>query len=95
MLQITPAANAHLIRLRKEQGLDERQAARFVAHEGKVRLTFASGGQPGDRELAGAGIRVLIAADVADRLDHAVVHAREDGGKGVLVIQDAPRAGLS
>jgi Fe-S cluster assembly iron-binding protein IscA len=89
--QITAAARAHLIRLRRDQGLDDRQAARFVGQEGRVRLTFASAGQPGDREVEGDGIRVLIASDVAPRLADVVVTAREEGEKTVLVIQSPAR----
>lgn len=87
MMQITDSAQAHLVRVRKERGFDEKQVARFVDNEGRVRLTFAPAAEPGDRELTANEITVLLAPEVAGRLKNGVIDARREDGKDVLVIQ--------
>jgi Fe-S cluster assembly iron-binding protein IscA len=94
-LQITNNAQAHLIRVRRERGIDDRHAARFVDNHGKVRLTFAPTAAPGDREVSAREIRVLVAQEIADRLERAVIDARKDDDKDVLVIKRATGAAQS
>ena len=86
-MQITHDAQAHLVRVRRERGLDDSQVARFVENEGRVRLTFAPAAPPGDRELSAGDIQVLLAPEIAGRLNNGVIDARREDGKDVLVIQ--------
>jgi Fe-S cluster assembly iron-binding protein IscA len=95
MVQIKYSAIAHLVRVRRERGLDDEQAARFVAHGGRVLLTFAREIQPGDQELNGAQIRVLVAPDVARRLEGATLFAAPVRGREVVLIQRMERSAQS
>ena len=87
MLQITDKAQAHLVRVRRERGIDDHQAARFVGNEEKVRLTFAPGPQPGDQEIGANELRVLVAPEVAARLEQAIIDAKREDDKDLLVIR--------
>lgn len=87
MLQITLKAQAHLVRVRRERGIDDHQGARFVGNNGKVRLTFASAPQPGDQEIGGNELRIFVAPEVATRLDTAIIDAKQEDSKDVLVMR--------
>lgn len=88
MIQVTPEAANHLLRLRSERGFDPKSAARFIRNAGRVGLTFAPAPQPGDRVLeAVESIPVCLAPEVVDALEEATVDARAQDGKMVLVIR--------
>lgn len=88
MIQVTPEAANHLLRLRSERGFDPKSAARFIRNDGRVGLTFAPAPQPGDRVVEDVdSIPVCVAPDVVDALDQATVDARAEDGKMVLVIR--------
>jgi Fe-S cluster assembly iron-binding protein IscA len=95
MLHLTPSAKSHLVRLRRERGLEDGHVVRFVDNAGKVSLTFAPAAQATDREVSATEIRVVLAPEVVERLDGAVIDARQEDGKDVLVIQRATRAPAS
>jgi hypothetical protein len=88
MIQVTPEAANHLLRLRTERGFEPNSAARFIRNSGRVGLTFAPAPEPGDRVVEGVeGIPVCVAPDVVEALDHSIVDARAEDGKMVLVIR--------
>jgi hypothetical protein len=86
VLRLTPRATEHLVRVRSERGIDERHAARFVRKGSRIALTFAQSAAPGDRRIETRGIAVLLAPEVADRLDQSVIDARREDGKDVLMM---------
>jgi Fe-S cluster assembly iron-binding protein IscA len=93
MLQLTPEATRHLVRVRRQRGLDDQRGARFVSKGPSVGLTFASGPEPGDRVIEQEAIAVFVASEVADALDRSVLDARLEQGKSVLVLRRQPSAG--
>jgi hypothetical protein len=86
VLRLTPRATEHLVRVRNERGIDDRHAARFVGKGSRIALTFAQSAEPGDRRIETRGIAVLLAPEVADRLDQSVIDARREDGKDVLMM---------
>jgi Fe-S cluster assembly iron-binding protein IscA len=94
MLQITPQAEQHLLRLRDQRGLDEKHGARFMTNGGTVGMAFAPAPKPEDKVVAGATLQIFVAPDAAAALDEATIDAKPDDGKTVLVIrrQQAPQA---
>jgi hypothetical protein len=94
VLQLTPRAASHLVRVRRERGFDERSGARFVSNGPRVGLTFARRAKAGDRVIEGNDIPIYVAPEVADALATSVIDARVVEGKSVLVrrAQAAPTA---
>jgi Fe-S cluster assembly iron-binding protein IscA len=93
MLQLTPEATRHLVRVRRERGLDDQSGARFVSDGAGVGLTFAEAPEPGDGVIEQTDISVFVAPEVADALNASVVDARAEDGKSVLVLR--PQAASS
>ncbi len=91
MLQLTSRAKDHLLRVRRERGVDESAGARLVPNEGRVRLTFVQTPKEGDRLTQSDPIRVFVAPEVAGTLDHATIDVRENAGKNVLVFRRRAR----
>jgi Fe-S cluster assembly iron-binding protein IscA len=87
MLQLTPKAATHLLRVRRERGLDRDSAARFVSNGARVGLTFARAPRPGDRIIERSDIPIYVAPEVADTLATSVIDARVAAGKSVLVLR--------
>lgn len=87
MLQLTPNAVQHLVRLRNERGLDDRAGVRFVSKEGRVGMTFSMKPVNGDREIDAESIKVYVASEIAPTLDESVIDAREEDGKAALVLR--------
>ncbi len=88
MLQVTPEAAKHLLRLRQERGFLPTTAPRFArGGAARVGVTFVDGPEPDDRVVDGTQIPVYVAADIADALDSSVVDARSKEGKTVLVLR--------
>jgi len=88
MLQVTPKATRHLIQVRRKRGADPRAGARFVRRGGRVGLTFALAPATGDRVVDAKEIRVYVASEIADALDHAIIDARDDeDGKTALFMR--------
>jgi Fe-S cluster assembly iron-binding protein IscA len=96
MLQITSNAARHLIKVRGERGVDARSGVRLVRRGGRVGITFVGTPATGDQVIAGDGINVFIAAEVADVLDDSTLDARDDGGRTALVMRHArpPQLGI-
>jgi Fe-S cluster assembly iron-binding protein IscA len=95
MLQFTPQAAQHLMRVRQERGFDEKNGARFVSNSGRVGLTFAPAPQPDDRVVDASGIPVYLAPEAVPALEQAVVDVRAEDGTNVLVIRRQRTEGKS
>ena len=87
MLRLTSSASRHLVKLRKERGVDDRAGVRFVSKEGRVGLTFSLNPVHGDREIDGEAIKVYIAPEIAPALDESIIDARDEDGKTALVLR--------
>jgi Fe-S cluster assembly iron-binding protein IscA len=87
MLQVTPEATQHLLRVRRERGLDDADSARFVRQTGRIGLTFTRSPEADDQFVDGGEIPIYLAADVAPALEDSVIDARPDDGRTVLVIR--------
>ncbi|HEX5589813.1 MAG TPA: hypothetical protein VFX65_05950 [Candidatus Limnocylindrales bacterium] len=87
MLQLTPDATSHLVRVRRKRGLDDQNGARFVSRGTGVGLTFTAGPEPGDEVIDQADIAVFVAREVAEALDGSVIDARLEQGRSVLVLR--------
>ena len=87
MLQLTPNAVQHLVKLRQERGVDDRAGVRFVSKEGRVGMTFSLKPMNGDREIDAEAIKVYVAPEIAPTLDESVIDAREEDGKAALVLR--------
>jgi Fe-S cluster assembly iron-binding protein IscA len=87
MLQLTKDATRHLIHVRQERGVDEDAGARFVSNGGRVGLTFAQAPSAGDLVVDGEGIRVFVAPDISQALEHSTIDAREVDGKRGLIMR--------
>lgn len=94
MLQITPQAEQHLLRLRDERGFDDKHGVRFLTNAGSVGLTFAATPKPDDRVVEGARLPIYVATEALAALDEATIDANAEGEKTVLVIrrQQVPQA---
>ena len=93
MLQLTPKATSHLVRIRRLRGLDDQNGARFVAKGGSVGLTFAVAPEPGDRVIEQKDIAVFVAQEVAEAHDGSLIDTRLEQGKPVLVLRRQTGAG--
>jgi Fe-S cluster assembly iron-binding protein IscA len=91
MLQLTPEATSHLVRVRGERGLGQKTGARFVENGPGVGLTFASRPEPGDRVVEADGIAIYLAPEVADKLDGGTVDVGDKNGKTALYFRLPPR----
>lgn len=93
MLQLTPKATSHLVRIRRQRGLDDQNGARFVSRGGSVGLTFVVAPKPGDRVIEQKDIAVFVAQEVAEAYDGSLIDARLEQGKSVLVLRRQTGAG--
>jgi Fe-S cluster assembly iron-binding protein IscA len=87
MLQLTPEATRHLLKIRGERGVDERAGARFVSKGGRVGLTFALAPVAGDRVLNNAEIKVFVAPEIAETLGESIIDARDEDGQTALIMR--------
>jgi Fe-S cluster assembly iron-binding protein IscA len=87
VLKLTSSASRHLVKLRKERGVDDRAGVRFVSKEGRVGLTFSLNPVKGDREMDSDAIKVYIAPEIAPALDESIIDARDEDGKTALVLR--------
>ena len=87
MIQLTPEAARHLVKLRRERGIDEKNAARLVRNADRISLAFAPKAEPGDSPLHSGEIDVFISPDLAARLDGAIVDARTADGRVALIVR--------
>jgi Fe-S cluster assembly iron-binding protein IscA len=92
VLQLTPKAASHLVRVRRERGFDDRSGARFVSNGTRVGLTFARAAKAGDRIIERSDIPIYVAPEVAEALSASVIDARVVEGKSVLVRRAQPAA---
>ena len=95
MLQITPEATRHLLRLREQRGVDQSLGARLVSNGARVGLTFTPGPGPDDRVADGRGIAIYVAPEVAAAMNESIIDAREEGGKTSLVLRQQSRPSSS
>ena len=86
MLQITPKATEHLVRVRRERGFDNTTAPRFVRNGPRVGLTFTPP-EATDQVVKESGLAVYLEADVATALEGSIIDARPEDGKVVLVVR--------
>ena len=92
MVQVTPEATKHLVRVRGERGFDTAAGARFVSRGKTVTLTFAKAPQPGDRVADGSQIPIYVSRQVADKLDTAVIDVDDREGRvGLVLRRKTPR----
>jgi hypothetical protein len=87
MLQVTPEATHHLMRVRRERGFEEADGARLVRQDVDLGLMFTPSPEIGDRFVDGGGIPIYVAADVAAMLEDSVIDIRLDRGRVVLVVR--------
>jgi len=87
MLRLTSKAASHLLKVRRERGLDERSGARFVGSGGRIRLTFSSAPRLGDRVVKGAELPVYVSSEIADTLDQSIIGTKVHEGRTVLVFR--------
>ncbi len=87
MLQLTGNAKDHLLRLRRERGVNERASARLVRKDGTMRLTFVMTPRAGDRLTPTEGIPVYVTPELANTLEHATIDVEEEGDHRVLVLR--------
>lgn len=93
MLQITDQAASHLQRIRGKKGHDASSVARLVHSDGRVKLLFADAPERGDEVVGFDGIRVCVAAEVAQAFADATIDARTKDGRTWLVVGRGQRAG--
>ena len=92
MLQLTPEARAHLLRVRAERGVEPDVPGRIVGNGVLIGFTFRSDPDPRDHALPGAGQPLYVAADIAPVMDHVVLDTRNESGETVLVARLKPGA---
>lgn len=92
MLQVTPAATKHLVRVRKERGIGPDAGARFVSNGTGVGLTFAPKPEPGDGVVEGSEIQIYVAPQISDRLSRSQIDVSEKNGKLGLVLRPQARS---
>jgi Fe-S cluster assembly iron-binding protein IscA len=89
MLKLTPQAIDHLLRVRREKGLDTDAIPRFVRKAGRLGLTFARRPASGDRVVDDGRLSTLVASSASDLLDAATIDVRTEEGRSVLVVRRA------
>jgi len=87
MLRLTTPASEHLMRVRKEKGLDKTLAPRFIRRAGRLVLTFAKGPESGDRVVDSGKVSTLVASSAADLLDDATIDVKTTSGRSMLVVR--------
>jgi hypothetical protein len=92
MLQLTPAARAHLLRVRAERGVAPNVPGRIEGNGVVIGFTFQSKPDPRDHVLHGAGQPLYVAAEIAPIMDQVILDAREELGGTVLVARLQPGA---
>ena len=90
MLQLTPEARAHLLRVRAERGVPPEVPGRIVGNGVLIGFTFRSEPDPRDHALHGAGQPLFVAADIAPVMDHVILDTRDESGETVLVARLKP-----
>lgn len=92
MLQLSPQAIDHLLRVRSQKGLDATAIPRFVRKAGRIGLTFARGPESGDMLVDDGRMSTLIASSAADLVD-ATIDVRTEDDRSVLVVRRRRPAG--
>jgi Fe-S cluster assembly iron-binding protein IscA len=88
MLELTRDATKHLRDASERRDAMSGQIPRFARQSGQIKLGFASTPEPGDKVVETSGIRLLVAKDIADTLDAAIIDVRrEQDGDEVLVLR--------
>ena len=93
MLHLTREATDHLRRTRRDLGVDRQQPARLLGNGALVGFTFKSEPTRDDRVILADDMQVYVAPELADALDRAVLDARVEDGRSILVLrlQDGAR----
>ncbi len=86
MLRFTPQARDHVIRVRKEKGLDAESVPRFIRRAGRLVLTFVRKPVVSDRVVDDGRLSTLVAASAADLLADATIDVATSDGKAALVV---------
>jgi hypothetical protein len=86
MLRLTTRATEHLVKVRRERGLDASRIPRFVRRDGRLALTFVPGPEAGDRVVDGGRISTLVAASASDLMDAATIEVKTTGDRTALVV---------
>lgn len=87
MLRLTTQASEHLMKVRREKGLETSAIPRFIRRTGRLVLTFARGPEAGDRVVDGGRVPTLVASSAADLLDNALIDVKTASGKSMLVVR--------
>jgi len=87
MLRYTPDAREHLVRVRRERGLDEAATPRFIRRAGRLALTFVRSPVEHDRVVDDGRLSTLVAASAADLLTDATIDVATNDGRTALVVR--------
>ncbi len=87
MLRLTSQATDHLMRVRREKGLETNAVPRFIRKAGRLVLTFAGGPESGDRVVDSGRLSTLVASSAADLLDGATIDVGTSSGKSLLTVR--------
>jgi hypothetical protein len=86
MLQLTAHATDHL-RAASARREGRHRTPKLVPKSGAIKLGYTDSPEPGDAIVDGHGVRLIVAKDIAGKLDEAVLDAQERDGKSVLVLR--------
>jgi Fe-S cluster assembly iron-binding protein IscA len=86
MLRFTPQAREHLVRVRREKGLDAESVPRFIRRAGRLVLTFVRKPIASDRVVDDGRLSTLVAASASDLLSDATIDVATSDGKAALVV---------
>ncbi len=92
MLRFTPQARDHLIRVRRQKGLESDSVPRFIRRAGRLVLTFVRKPVASDRVVDDGRLSTLVAASAADLLSDATIDVATNDGKASLVVHRDSRA---
>ncbi len=87
MLRLTTQATEHLMKVRREKGLETSAIPRFIRRTGRLVLTFARGPEAGDRVVDGGRVPTLVASSASDLLDNALIDVKTSSGRSMLIVR--------
>lgn len=88
MLELTTDATKHLLDASARRTDTSGRIPRFARQSGQIKLGFVSAPEPGDKVIVAAGVKVVVAKDLMDKLDRSVIDVRrEQDGDEVLVLR--------